>query len=93
MNPTRSAAPNAGTPAAMDPAAALAASYRRIRRLTERLCETLSAEDCAVQSMADASPAKWHMAHTTWFFETMVLEQAIEGYRTFMPELRVLFNS
>lgn len=53
----------------------------------------LSAEDCALQSMPDASPVKWHLAHTSWFFETFVLEQAAAAYRHFEPLYRVLFNS
>ena len=52
----------------------LAARYPRIRGATEALAQGLSAEDCALQSMPDASPVKWHMAHTSWFFETFVLE-------------------
>ena len=63
----------------------LATSYRTVRRATRRLCEPLSAEDCQVQSMPDASPAKWHLAHTTWFFETFVLEPATGGYRALPP--------
>jgi ergothioneine biosynthesis protein EgtB len=67
--------------------------YRAVRRATERLCEPLSPEDCQVQSMDDASPAKWHLAHTSWFFETFVLDRRLAGYRPFHPEFRVLFNS
>ncbi|MGH7426643.1 MAG: DinB family protein, partial [Candidatus Methylomirabilales bacterium] len=67
--------------------------YRAIRQITERLCAPLSAEDAAIQSMPDASPVKWHLAHTSWFFETFVLEEAVRGYRRFHPEYRVLFNS
>jgi ergothioneine biosynthesis protein EgtB len=72
---------------------ALAAHYGQVRRQTEQLAQPLSAEDCAAQSMPDASPVKWHLAHTTWFFETFVLEQAVRGYRPFHPQFRVLFNS
>ena len=54
----------------------LAGRYREVRRQTEQLCEPLAAEDYLVQSMPDASPAKWHLAHTTWFFETFVLGRA-----------------
>ena len=75
------------------PAAALAARYREVRVATERLCEPLSAEDCALQSMADASPAKWHLAHTSWFFETFILARELADYRPFHPQFRVLFNS
>ena len=51
----------------------LAARYDEVRRATESLCAPLETEDYVVQSMPDASPAKWHLAHTTWFFETFVL--------------------
>jgi ergothioneine biosynthesis protein EgtB len=71
----------------------LAAQYARVRAQTERLAQPLSAEDCALQSMPDASPVKWHLAHTTWFFETFVLERALPGYREYSPQFRVLFNS
>ncbi|HEY8252074.1 MAG TPA: ergothioneine biosynthesis protein EgtB [Burkholderiales bacterium] len=67
--------------------------YAAIRRATVALTAPLSAEDCALQSMSDASPAKWHLAHTTWFFETFVLEPHVRGYRAFDPAYRVLFNS
>src|SRR5467141_5249439 len=69
------------------------ARYLPIRRLTRALAAPLSAEDCAIQSMPDASPVKWHLAHTTWFFETFVLVPHQPGYRAFAPEYRVLFNS
>jgi ergothioneine biosynthesis protein EgtB len=72
---------------------AQARRYQHIRRATERLCQPLSAEDCQVQSMDDASPAKWHLAHTSWFFETFVLERGVHDYRPFHPDFRVLFNS
>src|SRR3954464_3374899 len=71
----------------------LAADFQRTRAQTECLAAPLSAEDCALQSMPDASPVKWHLAHTTWFFETFVLERAVSDYRAFAPEFRVLFNS
>jgi ergothioneine biosynthesis protein EgtB len=81
---------------ARDPAPAeldLARRYRAVQAATLRLAEPLSAEDCALQSMDDASPAKWHLAHTSWYFETFVLEGAVAGYRPFHPAFRVLFNS
>lgn len=57
------------------------------------LVEPLSDEDLAVQSMPDASPAKWHLAHTTWFFETFVLAEAEAGYRPYRDDFAFLFNS
>jgi len=57
------------------------------------LVEPLSAEDQMVQSMPDASPTKWHLAHTTWFFETFLLCEHLPSYRPFNPEFRILFNS
>src|SRR5579862_4358168 len=73
--------------------APVATRYREGRRATERLCEPLSPEDCQVQSMDDASPAKWHLAHTSWFFETFVLATAVRGYVAFHPAFHELFNS
>src|SRR5262245_14109861 len=71
----------------------LPAHYRRIRQMTADLCASLSPEDCQAQSMPDASPAKWHLAHTSWFFETFVLEAVDRHYSHFHPAYRVLFNS
>lgn len=71
---------------------ALSERYQRIRGATVALTEPLSDEDCVVQSMTDCSPAKWHLAHTTWFFETFVLERR-PGYRLHAPAYRELFNS
>jgi ergothioneine biosynthesis protein EgtB len=67
--------------------------FPTIRKATEALAEGLSAEDCALQSMPDASPVKWHLAHTAWFFETFVLERCDAGHRPFHPAFRTLFNS
>jgi ergothioneine biosynthesis protein EgtB len=65
-----------------------------VRAQSLRLVDPLSPEDCQVQSMPDASPAKWHLAHTTWFFETFVLERWEAGaFAPFDPAFRVLFNS
>jgi hypothetical protein len=72
---------------------ALAQRYRAVRAATLALAEPLSPEDCALQSMPDASPTKWHLAHTSWYFETFALEPALPGYRCFDPAFRVLFNS
>src|SRR2546430_11924932 len=71
----------------------LAARYASIRAETERLAEPLSAEDQCVQSMADASPTKWHRAHTTWFFETFLLQPNRPGYQVFDQRFAYLFNS
>ncbi|RJG06539.1 ergothioneine biosynthesis protein EgtB [Noviherbaspirillum cavernae] len=71
----------------------LIAEYDAVRRYTVALSEPLSDEDCCVQSMPDASPVKWHLAHTTWFFETFILERFEPGFRPFHPMFRVLFNS
>ena len=68
-------------------------AYDSTRRQTERLIEPLSAEDCCVQSMEDVSPAKWHLAHTTWFFETFLLDPLIDDYEPFNPRFAYLFNS
>ena len=73
--------------------AELAARYRTVRAWTEQLCQPLLAEDYVVQSMPDASPAKWHLAHTSWFFETFVLEAKLPGYQPFHPQFALLFNS
>jgi dimethylhistidine N-methyltransferase len=66
--------------------------FREVRAATEALAAPLSAEDQNLQSMADASPVKWHRAHTTWFFETFVLSK-LAGYRPFHPAYAYLFNS
>src|SRR6185437_11308847 len=71
----------------VDPGEALEARYRRVRARTEALIAQLSAEDCALQSVPDASPAKWHLAHTTWFFETFVVAAADGLYRSPRPRL------
>jgi len=67
--------------------------FKSVRRLTEALAEPLSPEDQTVQSMPDASPTKWHLAHTTWFFETFVLKPQAASYRPFDPAYEYLFNS
>src|SRR5262249_41418723 len=75
------------------PAAKLAGKYATCRLQTESLTESLSPEDQMVQSSADASPAKWHLAHTAWFFETFILSQHLPGYRSIDSRFRDLFNS
>jgi ergothioneine biosynthesis protein EgtB len=69
------------------------ADFAAVRARTLALAEPLSEEDCCVQSMPDASPVKWHLAHTTWFFETFILEKYERPFRPFNPAFRVLFNS
>jgi ergothioneine biosynthesis protein EgtB len=73
--------------------ATLAPHYAQVRRRSLMLAEPLSAEDCGAQSMPEASPVKWHLAHTTWFFETFILERFEDGFAPFHPAFRVLFNS
>jgi ergothioneine biosynthesis protein EgtB len=67
--------------------------FRLVRAATLALSEPLCAEDYVVQSMPDASPAKWHLAHTTWFFEEFVLQRAVPGYKFHDEQFRYLFNS
>jgi ergothioneine biosynthesis protein EgtB len=71
---------------------ALLFRYRSIRRLSEMLCQGLQPEDCVVQSMPDASPIKWHLAHTTWFFEQFILSE-FRDYSVFDENFAYLFNS
>ena len=75
-----------------DPAA-LAGAYARTRALSEALAEPLSDADATIQSMEDASPAKWHLAHTTWFWETFLLRDNAAGYTLFDEDFPYLFNS
>ena len=67
--------------------------YRRVRATTELLAAPLSDEDQCLQSMPDASPTKWHRAHTTWFFETFVLSPFDDGYQVHDERYSYLFNS
>ena len=71
----------------------LAERFRSIRASTCSLAQPLSAEDCAAQSMPDASPTKWHLAHTTWFFETFVLAADNSNFSPFAPSFNTAFNS
>lgn len=71
----------------------LASRYREVRAATERLCAPLETEDYVVQSMPDASPAKWHLAHSSWFFETFLLKPASGGQGVGPGEYAYLFNS
>ncbi len=76
-----------------DPSGLLAQRFATMRRLSLDLVATLSDADASAQSMPDASPAKWHLAHTTWFFETFVLRDHVAGYRLFDDRYPYLFNS
>ena len=74
-------------------ASLLAQRFDRVRAQSLRLAEPLSGEDCQAQSMPDASPVKWHLAHVTWFFETFVLEAFEPHFKAYDPAFKVLFNS
>jgi ergothioneine biosynthesis protein EgtB len=71
----------------------LATRFAQVRRRSMALAAPLSDEDCLAQSMPDASPVKWHLAHTTWFFETFILEPWEAHFVPFHPAFRVLYNS
>jgi ergothioneine biosynthesis protein EgtB len=75
------------------PGSAILSRFNEVRRSTLALSEPLSAEDMMVQSCPEASPAKWHLAHTTWFFESFVLREFLSGYRVFNADFSWLFNS
>lgn len=70
----------------------MAAAYDRVRKFSQMITETLSAEDCVIQSMPDVSPIRWHLAHTTWFFETFVLRR-LADYKPYGDQFEYLFNS
>lgn len=74
-------------------ASALRLRFLAVRQATAHLVEPLSPEDCQIQSMEEASPAKWHLAHTTWFLEALVLAEFEPGFRAFDPSFTFLFNS
>ncbi len=86
-------APVPSTDSRQDPRLAAIAAFRAVRAETERRAAPLSAEDQVIQSMPDASPTKWHRAHTTWFFEQFLLVPHLDGYRVFDPRFAFLFNS
>ena len=79
-------------PVVMD-RAGLIERFRAVRRLTEWLCEPLELEDHAVQTMEDVSPPKWHLGHTTWFYETLLLGEFLPGHQPFHPAFNFCFNS
>ncbi len=78
---------------ASDVRSSLIERFREVRIFRNALCETLSPEDYVVQSMPDVSPTKWHLAHTSWFFETFVLKVWMPRYRSEVPQYAYLFNS
>ncbi len=82
-----------GAPAICKNGSSLLADYLAVRRQTETLAVPLSVEDQNVQSMPDASPTKWHLAHTTWFFEAVVLSKFARGYEPYDRDYGYLFNS
>jgi ergothioneine biosynthesis protein EgtB len=71
----------------------LLARFHQVRNFTTGLCANLELEDFVVQSMPDVSPTKWHLAHTTWFFETFILKKFVSRYRAEVPQYAYLFNS
>jgi ergothioneine biosynthesis protein EgtB len=80
-------------PAKSTRASDLTERFRKVRNFSTRLCQGLQPEDCVVQSIADVSPTKWHLAHTSWFFETFVLKVWVPDYQPAVPEYAFLFNS
>jgi ergothioneine biosynthesis protein EgtB len=67
--------------------------YQQVRQLSKQICQPLAVEDYVIQTMPDVSPPKWHLAHTTWFFETFLLTPHLQGYEVFHPQYGYLFNS
>lgn len=72
---------------------ALLAAFDQVRDVTERICAPLETEDYCIQSMPDVSPPKWHLAHTTWFFEQVILSRFVSGYTPYNDSYYYLFNS
>ncbi len=71
----------------------LAERYLKVRKHTEHICSPLQTEDYVVQPVGDVSPPKWHIGHTTWFFETFILKPFATDYQEFNPEYNFVFNS
>ncbi|PIW70600.1 MAG: ergothioneine biosynthesis protein EgtB, partial [Ignavibacteriales bacterium CG12_big_fil_rev_8_21_14_0_65_30_8] len=67
--------------------------FKAVRSFTEELTEPLKIEDFVIQSMPDVSPTKWHLGHTSWFFEAFVLKNAIKNYKSLNPNYSYIFNS
>jgi ergothioneine biosynthesis protein EgtB len=93
MDGIRQAPPLSAAEDAPAGSAPLAARYARVRALTVALVEPLGDADATLQSMPDASPAKWHLAHTSWFFETFLLRERLPGFARFADDWPFLFNS
>lgn len=91
--PPESRSESQPTPAGAAGRATLADQYRRVRALSEHLCEPLAIEDYGLQTTVEASPPKWHLAHVSWFFETFLLRPFLPGYQVFHPRFEYLFNS
>ena len=83
----------AHAPAGQSAAEELLERYRNVRAFSARMCEGMEPEDFVIQSMPDVSPTKWHLAHTTWFFEAFLLEPSGIGYEPLNAEYSYLFNS
>ncbi|QUW03730.1 ergothioneine biosynthesis protein EgtB [Chloracidobacterium validum] len=77
----------------MDDREPWAARYRAVRTVSEQICRPLEIEDYVVQPMPEVSPPKWHLAHTSWFFEAFILKPYVTGYRPFHPRYDYVFNS
>ena len=71
----------------------IADRYKKVRKRTEKICSPLQIEDYVVQPVADVSPPKWHIGHTTWFFETFILKPYFMGYQEYDPNYNYVFNS
>jgi ergothioneine biosynthesis protein EgtB len=71
----------------------LSEKYLEVRKRTEQICAPLQTEDYVVQPVVDVSPPKWHIGHTTWFFETFILKENFPGYKEFDPDYNYVFNS
>src|SRR6185437_7602494 len=71
----------------------LSEKYKTVRNYTEELCKPLHTEDYVVQPVVDVSPPKWHIGHTTWFFETFILKPYLDAYEEFDPQYNYVFNS
>jgi len=82
-----------GVPSSDAKVSSLVSRFQRTRDFSRQLCEPLEIEDFVAQSMPDASPIRWHLAHTTWFFETFILKPLVPGYEPLEPAYEYLFNS